>query len=782
MSVFWNKVFRDMSERPSRALLVALAVLIGTATLCAGLSSRVILTREITASFDRSNPPTAVFAVERVTSSLIDVVRSQPEVVAVDSRRIVRGRIKNGVGQWQPLLLFGVPAFAARSVSSFQTSNAGMSLSSGSILVESSSLPILKMAMGTEAHVRLPGGRTGSVHFAGLAQDGGLAPGWQDRVVYAYATPDTLDRLGLGAHLDEVRVILDRQDEAAVPVVERIAAALARAGQAPLRVEMPSRLHPHNDQMQTVLILLLVFAVLGLILSGTLAANMVAAMMTRQIRQIGIMKSIGASSFLISSMYVAGIAIISVPSALLGLVPGLFTAKAFARFSADQLNLIAVDLSIGLPALGAALAVGSLVPLATSLFVSWRTFRIGALQAMQSQTVSSSSERIDVSKDNTALSPLRAYAYRNLTRRPSRLMLTLVALALGGASIMTAANVHRSLVAAVDRVFSFRSDDIDLRLLRPVQAQDLLKRVRDVPGVETAEAWGGLMASIARDKSPNGVTSGRYGIIVPPPSTTLLRFPVAAGRWMGASAGEAVVTGNLMAKEPSLALNGEVTVVYMGRRTTARIVGIVEEATEPSLYLDERSYDALAGRAETAGVIRAVTKGDRRAVVSAIEDSLFESGTIPMIVFDRAELQESTSDHFVILLIVLGAAGTAALIVGGLGLAATVSINVVERSREIGVLRAIGGRDGKILRLFLLESGGLLLAAFTLSFAIALPLSWGVGMVLGKHGLHIAIPYRVSEIGIGIWLLAGLVVGVIATIVPVKGALRESVREVLAYE
>ena len=77
LPVFWTKVLRDASEHPSRVALVALAVSIGTAALCAGLSSRVILTHEIDASFERSHPATAVFAVDKATPALIEIAPSQ---------------------------------------------------------------------------------------------------------------------------------------------------------------------------------------------------------------------------------------------------------------------------------------------------------------------------------------------------------------------------------------------------------------------------------------------------------------------------------------------------------------------------------------------------------------------------------------------------------------------------------------------------------------------------------------------------------------------------------
>jgi putative ABC transport system permease protein len=121
-------------------------------------------------------------------------------------------------------------------------------------------------------------------------------------------------------------------------------------------------------------------------------------------------------------------------------------------------------------------------------------------------------------------------------------------------------------------------------------------------------------------------------------------------------------------------------------------------------------------------------------------------------------------------------------LVGGLGLAGMLSINVLERSREIGVLRAVGARDRDVTQLVIAE--GLLVAA--IGWAVAAPLSLLVGHALsdavGRLFLGAPLAYSYSVGGLLLWLGLALVIAVVASVVPARRAMRLTVRDVLAYE
>ena len=121
-------------------------------------------------------------------------------------------------------------------------------------------------------------------------------------------------------------------------------------------------------------------------------------------------------------------------------------------------------------------------------------------------------------------------------------------------------------------------------------------------------------------------------------------------------------------------------------------------------------------------------------------------------------------------------------VVGGLGLMGTMSINVVERAREIGVLRAVGASDGSVLRIFLTEGLLIGLIAWAIGAVVAVPISKTLSDALGMTFVRRPLSYAFSIEGVLIWLGVVLVLAAVASLLPAWRASRLAVRQVLAYE
>jgi putative ABC transport system permease protein len=123
-----------------------------------------------------------------------------------------------------------------------------------------------------------------------------------------------------------------------------------------------------------------------------------------------------------------------------------------------------------------------------------------------------------------------------------------------------------------------------------------------------------------------------------------------------------------------------------------------------------------------------------------------------------------------------------AAIVGSIGLASTMSINVVERSREIGVMRAVGATSVAIASIFVVE--GVMLGSLSWLFAvpISLPGSRVFSDVLGSAVLNFPLEFMYSTNGMALWLVIVVMLSAVASLWPALRATRVSVREALAYE
>jgi putative ABC transport system permease protein len=120
--------------------------------------------------------------------------------------------------------------------------------------------------------------------------------------------------------------------------------------------------------------------------------------------------------------------------------------------------------------------------------------------------------------------------------------------------------------------------------------------------------------------------------------------------------------------------------------------------------------------------------------------------------------------------------------VGALGLMGTMSTNVLERTREIGVMRSIGASDGEVQRIVIVEGVIIGLISWLIGGALAFPAGAGLSNAVGVVLFQTPLPYTFAPGGVITWLLVVTILAGVASFLPAWNASRLTVREVLAYE
>jgi len=121
-------------------------------------------------------------------------------------------------------------------------------------------------------------------------------------------------------------------------------------------------------------------------------------------------------------------------------------------------------------------------------------------------------------------------------------------------------------------------------------------------------------------------------------------------------------------------------------------------------------------------------------------------------------------------------------LVGSISLTGTMGMNVMERTREIGVMRAIGATDRQVMKLVLTEGLIIGLISWFIGVLLAFPISYLMSYIINMSIFGVTGEFSFTATGFIIWLGIVLVLSLVAGIIPANNAARLTIREVLSYE
>ncbi|NDJ36571.1 MAG: FtsX-like permease family protein, partial [Chloroflexi bacterium] len=193
--------------------------------------------------------------------------------------------------------------------------------------------------------------------------------------------------------------------------------------------------------------------------------------------------------------------------------------------------------------------------------------------------------------------------------------------------------------------------------------------------------------------------------------------------------------------------------------------------------------EGSAGRASAAMLGTRTHDQDTQSAVSRTVEERFQESGIPVASTATPTtflgVLTSQVDFFVAFMLfmalLLGA-------VGGLGLASTMSLNVLERTREIGVMRAIGASDGAVRGIFLSEGIVIGLISFVIASLMSIPIAYGFAVGVGLAFFDRPVGLQIAPQAFLLWLLIVVLLASVASLLPANRAAQVSVRESLAYE
>ncbi len=795
MGTRWRKVLADIATRPVRSALAVVAMVIGVSAVGTIAFKHALLNPVLNTMHGDTQPASAIFYLDRVDDQLVTAIQKMPEVGEAEIRPIIMARLNPAGGQdgdWIPTILYVVRDFEQQRLSLCLPDGGAWPPGPDEILLERTAVEMTGAGVGDQLRLNVPGVGETELRFSGTTYAAGLSAAWMEHSVYGFIGWDSVLRQGQARESAQLlmRVATHDMETGHInEVADLVKARITDLGYNVRRVKvLPPGQHPHANQMNTFLYLLTAFAALTFVLGSVLVANMIYTLQGEQIKQVGMMKAIGATSWQISGIYLAQIGLLVVVALVIGLPLSWFAGKAFAAWSSAMLN---ADLS-GHPfpyrVMFQIIGVSLVIPLLVGVLPVWRSARISVREALANDSGVRPFGANAFERWLTGLQSIPrplALILRTTMQRRTRLALTVGMLAVGGAVFMSAINVSLGWNRSIDEDFMRREFDLTVWFAEPQPVSEIESLIVDLPGVQNTEslsAWRPFMVG------EEGIATEQVSVLGVTEGSNLFDPELVAGQWLDPAIPAGIVINNSVINlEPALAVGDSLTLRLRENSKKFHIVGIIRELVPaPLIYANRETMLAAAGLSgETTQAIQVVTskKGPaaQMAVASEIERVLADEQIIVRLINRQEDLKGAVVDHLKIIQVVLLLAACIVVLVGCLGLSSALVINVLQRTREFGIMSALGATPRTLAGH--VWSEGILTAglSWALAVVVAAPVGTVLGNVTGQMFFKTDVAVPLSWQANLIWLVLVMVLASVTSFYPANQAARLTVRRALDH-
>jgi len=788
MPMILRKSIRDMRARVGSTLTAIFALTIGLWGIGTLLVSILILNNDLSENFLQTNPPHIAIQSSDFGKLNLDELRTGRDILAAEFRDKTTLRIEVKPDEWLPVWLYSVADFERLSIARIYPQNESFPPPQGTIVIDRNGLEISNFTPGVVARLQ-SGGKVLKTEISGFVFDPAQAPSAQDQLIYAYTDQANYARLS-GTPAGQ-RLIIRFADVETIEDVrakyDQLAVKFSQAGIDIDSFTIPRfDEHPHQFQLNTLLYLIATIGLLAFVMAMVLISQLMSSIFTQQIRQIGIMKAIGATRAHIFQIYVSYILGMSLVSIIIGLPLAIISGKAFSAFVAGIINFDILTTQMPASIYITIILFGFLLPILFSLPALLKGIQISVADALGDYGIDTDQNTTSGSRTGIAGSSTLSLSIRNVTRRKGRMIVTMATMALGVAIFLTGFNVRESLRVFLENSAQSLKYDVQILMKEQLPPEVAIARFDDLEGAGNIEARVRGRAQVQSDDIT--LSAAGISVIAAPFDSTMIERDLLQGAWLSGTAElEFVVNQGAAPAFKPLIIGNSYPITVGPNEISARLVGVVREFDIPRLYMDLEKFNALAN---PDGLVNnlLVSLSDRSydSVIQAkrqIEKTIEIQGMDVIVVMSQAERAKVIFDHLNIILMVILFLSLLVLSVSAMGMGSAMGINVMERTREIGVLRAIGATPKVVIRLFVVE--GFIVAALSVAVGLllALPMSSLAATFFGELilGENTPLDFAFSQTGFGITLVVTLLFGYIASRAPASKATRVTVREAIAY-
>ncbi|MEW6404861.1 MAG: ABC transporter permease, partial [Chloroflexota bacterium] len=721
----WRKVIHDLLDNKARTLLVVLSIAVGVFSIGVIAGAYEIISNDMSASYAANVPSNIELRMADFDEDVLGSIRNDQNIDLAEARRVFSIRVRvPGTQAWTTLDMVAFEDFETNSVNLLLPVEGRIIPQKREMVLEQDVLNHMQgVQVGGLLELQLPDGSVKSLPVVGIAQDTAMGAGDFLAAPYAYITRDTLQYLGEsdGFNRAYATVVSGGDDifhvrEVGADLKEK----LEKNGSIVIRTRFSeTHLHPLADTVNAILGILMALGILVVFLSSSLIANTLNALLNQHLRHIGVIKLIGGQRRQVFLMYLALIMSFGVLALLVAVPLGGQGAYGLALFISSELNFSLLGYRLVPTAFGIQIAVGILVPLIAGLIPVTNGSRITVLRALSgdlardegqhaagAEREADSGTRIHwmdwiqikftrtLAKRGVHIPRPFVISLRNTFRRKGRLALTLFTLTMGGAIFIAVFNVRTTLHDYIGQISKYFVADISLDFDMPYRLREVEQMAMQLGGITHVEGWQFTSGELLDD---NGDVLENMNLFGPPANSELIEPLIVDGRWIRADDERKFAVSEAVYKYyPGLQPGDYLPIEVNGQREYWQVIGVFKFVDREGLlaYAPMEYVSQMNNLANQSYMFKLVTdRHDRPSQDKKAEEldaflrargfnvHQSEAGTASL---DTAVESLDVLVVFLLIMAILTA------IVGSMGLTGTMGMNVLERTREIGITRAIG--------------------------------------------------------------------------------------------
>ena len=532
-----QKVMADLLDSKLRTFLVVASIAVGVFAVGTIATSHLIISADISTGYAAARPANIQIWTDPFDSELSRSIARLPGIGDAEGRHVASVHLSDDGLTWDAYDLVALDDFSAARINLLKRYSGTQYPGDNQLLIERDSFGSTAYEVGDLVQVQLPGDTVRTMPVAGIVQDEAGDSADFASAPKAYITLDTLEWLGLPRSYNRllVTVSANPDDEAHIEEInELVEDKLERSGRQVYRTFLgKTSEHPMTPTVNAMLSVMLTLGILIVVLSGSLIANTLNALLSQHLRQIGVMKLVGARSIQITSMYLLLIISFSVIALAFALPLASVAGYALAQFISNQLNITLQGFRL-IPAVMVLQVILALtIPLVAGFIPVNRGSKISVRRAISAD--GPDSKPTEAGRLARLSSRLRwisrpiLLSIRNTFRRKGRLALTLFTLIIAGGVFIAVFSARDSMFNFMNQLARNFTYDLSLDLERPYRITKVLDALSTIPEIEYAEGWTAATAELLDDA---GSVIDNMLLLAPPAGSSLVDPVIIAGRWL----------------------------------------------------------------------------------------------------------------------------------------------------------------------------------------------------------------------------------------------------------